>query len=199
MGVRRAVIWGASGGIGRALVETLAAFDAYDVIHAGSRTSVAPAADIVRPFTFDLLGDQLSHHLASLRDVDAKDSVVLMMEVAEETTYVRHHQRKIALILSAMRHFAAELRVAGWTVDYVRLDDPDNAGSFTGEVRRAVERHGATSIRIVEPGEWRVKAAIDSWARLCRIQVDVLPDDRFICSILEFQTWAQARNGLVME
>ena len=146
-----------------------------------------------------ILGDQLSHQLASLRDVDAENAVVLMMEVAEETTYVRHHQRKIALILSAMRHFAAELRVAGWTVDYVRLDDPDNAGSFTGEVRRAVERHGATSIRIVEPGEWRVKAAIDSWARLCRIQVDVLPDDRFICSILEFQTWAQARNGLVME
>ncbi len=57
MSVRRAVIWGASGGIGRALVETLAEFDAYDVIHAGSRTSVAPAADVVRPFTFDLLDE----------------------------------------------------------------------------------------------------------------------------------------------
>ena len=146
-----------------------------------------------------ILGDQLSHQLASLRDVDAENAVVLMMEVAEETTYVRHHQRKIALILSAMRHFVAELRAAGWTVDYARLDDPANAGSFTGEVRRAVERHGATSIRIVEPGEWRVKGAIDSWARQFRIPVDVLPDDRFICSILEFQTWAQARNGLVME
>ncbi len=146
-----------------------------------------------------ILGDQLSHQLASLRDVDMEDAVVLMMEVAEETTYVRHHQRKIALILSAMRHFAAELRAAGWTVDYIRLDDPDNAGSFTGEVRRAVERHGATSIRIVEPGEWRVQSAIDGWARLCRVRVDVLPDDRFVCSILEFQTWAQARDGLVME
>ena len=146
-----------------------------------------------------ILGDQLSHQLASLRDVDMEDAVVLMMEVAEETTYVRHHQRKIALILSAMRHFAAELRAAGWTVDYIRLDDPDNAGSFTGEVRRAVERHGATSIRIVEPGEWRVQSAIDGWARQCRVRVDVLSDDRFVCSILEFQTWAQARDGLVME
>ena len=64
-----------------------------------------------------ILGDQLSHQLASLRDVDRGDAVVLMMEVTEETTYVRHHQRKIALVVSAMRHFADELSAAGWTVD----------------------------------------------------------------------------------
>ena len=85
-----------------------------------------------------VLGDQLTHDLASLRDVDRRDAVLLMMEVADETTYVRHHKRKIALILSAMRHFAEELRVDGWTVDYVQLDDPSNTGSFSGEVARAV-------------------------------------------------------------
>jgi deoxyribodipyrimidine photolyase-related protein len=146
-----------------------------------------------------VLGDQLSHDLASLRDIDRADAVVLMMEVAEETTYVRHHQRKIALILSAMRHFAEALRSAGWTVDYVRLDDPANTGSFNGEVKRAVARHGAGAIRIVEPGEWRVKTMIDGWARAFGVPVAILPDDRFICSILEFQTWAQARNDLMME
>ncbi|MEO7409909.1 MAG: cryptochrome/photolyase family protein, partial [Sphingomicrobium sp.] len=146
-----------------------------------------------------VLGDQLTHGLASLRDVDRADAVVLMMEVAQETTYVRHHQRKIALILSAMRHFASELRADGWTVDYVRLDDAANTGSFTGEVKRAVARHGARALRIVEPGEWRVKTMIDGWARACAVPVEILPDDRFVCSILEFQTWAQARNELTME
>ena len=146
-----------------------------------------------------VLGDQLTHDLASLKDVAKSEAVVLMMEVAEETTYVRHHKRKIALILSAMRHFAEELREDGWTVDYIRLDDADNSGSFTGEVARAVERHAPESIRIVESGEWRVKTAIDSWAKRFELPVDVLPDDRFICDILEFQTWAQARNSLMME
>ena len=146
-----------------------------------------------------VLGDQLSHGLASLRDVSTEDAVVLLMEVAEETTYVRHHKRKIALILSATRHFAAELCDAVWTVDYIPLDDVAPPGSFTGEVARAVERHRPQSIRIVEPGEWRVKQAIDGWATRFRVRVDVLPDDRFICGILEFQTWAQARSDLVME
>src|SRR3712207_4859537 len=97
-----------------------------------------------------VLGDQLSHHLSSLRDVDPASSVVLLMEVGEETGYVRHHPHKIILIFSAMRHFAAELRERGFTVDYVRLDDPENRGSFTDEVGRAVGRHGADGIRIVE-------------------------------------------------
>lgn len=146
-----------------------------------------------------VLGDQLSHDLATLRDVTPGEAVVLMMEVAEETTYVRHHQRKIALILAAMRHSAEELRARGWTVDYVRLDDADNSGSFTGEVARAVARHRPTAIRIVEPGEWRVRTMIDGWAARFGLPVAVVPDDRFLCSLLEFQTWAQARGDLVME
>lgn len=146
-----------------------------------------------------LLGDQLSHGLASLRDVDPSDAVVLLMEVGDEATYVRHHKRKIALIFSAMRHFAKELEEKGWRVEYMCIDDPGNSGSFTGEVKRAVERHRPSAIRIVEPGEWRVKTMIDGWSKTFGLPVDVLVDDRFLCGILEFQTWAQARNDLVME
>ena len=146
-----------------------------------------------------ILGDQLSHDLASLQGVAPADAVVLLMEVAEETTYVRHHKAKIALIFSAMRHFAEELRGAGWTVEYVRLDDAGNSGSFSGEVARAVARHRPSAIRIVEPGEWRVLTMIRGWAGRFGIPAELLIDDRFICGILEFQTWAQARNDLVME
>lgn len=54
---RRAVVWGASGGIGSALVDRLAASGDYGVIHAGSRSPVSPASDAVRPFAFDLLDE----------------------------------------------------------------------------------------------------------------------------------------------
>lgn len=49
----RAVIWGASGGIGGALVTALAASGKFAAIHAGSRTPIA-ASRVVRPFAFDL-------------------------------------------------------------------------------------------------------------------------------------------------
>lgn len=125
--------------------------------------------------------------------------MILLMEVMEETTHVRHHKAKIVLVLSAMRHFAEELRGAGWTVDYVRLDVPTNTGSFTGEVGRAVERHGANKIRIVEAGEWRVQKAVEGWSERFGLPVEILSDDRFICPLPDFFTWAASRRDLVME
>ncbi len=146
-----------------------------------------------------VLGDQLSRDLASLRDVDRSDAVVLMMEVWDEATYVRHHKKKIAMIFSAMRHFAQALRADGWTVDYVALDTDGNTNSFTGEVRRAVERHAPSAIRVVEGAEYRVRRMQDEWADRTGVEVDILPDDRFVCPLPDFYTWAQGRREYRME
>ena len=146
-----------------------------------------------------ILGDQLSIDIASLAGTDPATTIVLMMEVADETTYVRHHQKKIIFILSAMRHHAGLLRAAGWTVDYVALDDADNTGSFTGEIARAVTRHAPERIVVTEAGEWRVAAMIDSWETLFGLPVEIRTDTRFIASHADFAAWAKDRTSLRME
>jgi deoxyribodipyrimidine photolyase-related protein len=146
-----------------------------------------------------VLGDQLSLGLSSLREADPGDTVVLMMEVADETTYVRHHKTKLAYILSAMRHHAQALEAAGWRVDYLRLDDPENSGSFTGEVARAIQRHDPKRIVVTEAGEWRVTTMLDSWETLFGVPVEVRKDTRFVCSHGEFDAWASDRRELTME
>ena len=146
-----------------------------------------------------ILGDQLSASLAALKTVPPQSAVVLMVEVADEATYVRHHPKKIAFLFSAMRHFAGELRSAGWTVDYVALDDPANTQNFDGEIARAVRRHAATAITTVEAGEWRVLAMQQGWAALVGLPCTILPDDRFIDTRADFADWAQGRKRFVME
>ena len=146
-----------------------------------------------------VLGDQLSPTLSSLRGQRRADTVVLMMEVADETRYVRHHRQKIAFILSAMRHHAAALRDDGWCVDYVALDDPDSTGSFTGEVARAVARHAPDRLCVTEAGEWRVQAMLDAWQTLFGLPVDVRADTRFLASHADFEDWAAGRAELTME
>lgn len=146
-----------------------------------------------------VLGDQLSHGLSSLIDARKADSVVLMMEVSDETLYVKHHRAKLVYILSAMRHHAAALHKAGWRVDYVKLDDPDNTGSFTGEMARAIERHGPERIVVTEAGEWRVAAMLESWETLFGLPVDIRADTRFLCSHADFEAWADGRSDLTME
>ena len=145
-----------------------------------------------------VLGDQLTRDVAALRDVAAGD-IVLMVEVADETTYVRHHKQKIAFILSAMRHFADDLRREGLTVDYVKLDDAGNSGSFHGELQRAVTRHKASRVIVTEPGEWRVLADMQTWQAILGIPVEIRDDDRFFASTQRFRAWAKDRKSLRME
>jgi len=146
-----------------------------------------------------LLGDQLSHGISSLAELDLERDVVLMMEVAEETTYVPHHKQKLVLVLSAMRHFAAELRLRGVTVDYVELDAPENAGSFTTEVKRAVTRHRPGRIVVTEPSEWRVYGEVGSWASLTGIATEMRVDGRFFATRTRFGDWARGRRSWRME
>ena len=146
-----------------------------------------------------ILGDQLSHSIASLEGASKDSSIILMMEVWDEATYVKHHKQKITLIFSAMRHFAAELRATGWQVDYVKLDDEANSGSFTGEVARAIERHAPRAIRVTQASEWRVQSALDEWPDKFPCPVEILPDTRFICDQATFRKWAEGRKALTME
>ena len=144
-----------------------------------------------------ILGDQLSPAMSSLKA--APDAPVLMAEVMGEATYVRHHKKKIAFVFSAMRHFAEALRAAGREVEYVALDDPDNAGDLSGEVHRALKRRGADRLIVTEPGEHRVLASMRGWAGGFGVEVEILPDDRFLASHDEFDAWAEGRKQLRME
>lgn len=146
-----------------------------------------------------ILGDQLSLDLSALRTIDRAHDIVLMMEVMAEATYVTHHKQKIVLILSAMRHFAAELADAGYRVDYVRLDDPDNSGSFAGEIERAIQRHDPPAVFVTHPGEHRVLAALQALASAVAIPIDILEDDRFLSASAEFANWADSRREMRME
>ena len=141
-----------------------------------------------------VLGDQLSERGAALKAADKARDVVVMAEVADETAYVPHHPKKIALIFAAMRKFAAQLREDGWDVRYTELDDTQNAGSICGELLRR-EETGASEVIATEPGEWRLINAL----RHCPLKVRLLEDDRFIAAHAMFDQWAEGRKALRME
>ena len=142
-----------------------------------------------------VLGDQLSPNLSALREGDKSRDVVVMAEVAEEAGYVRHHPKKIALIFTAMRKFSDRLRREGWRVAYTRLDDPENAGSITGELIRRAAEHGAGEVIATTCGSWRLISALEDLP----LPVHQFSDDRFIVSPTEFADWAEGRKSLRME
>ncbi len=146
-----------------------------------------------------VLGDQLTRSLASLRDV-ANGDLVLMAEVGEEASYVRHHKKKIAFLFSAMRHFSEALTQDGLNVRYVDIEAEANTHSLAGEVERALnDRPELDRVVLVEPGEWRLLEEVKSWSDRFGVPVDIRSDDRFLCSHDRFAAWAEGRKRLTME
>jgi deoxyribodipyrimidine photolyase-related protein len=146
-----------------------------------------------------VLGDQLSHQIASLRDINIDTDIVLMAEVAAEATYVKHHKRKIAFLFAAMRHFAEELRRAGTTVIYRRLDDPDNGGCLESELLRVIESRQISKLVVTMPGEYRLMEIMKSWQSRFEFSVELREDDRFLSTLDRFTTWADGRRQLRMD
>lgn len=146
-----------------------------------------------------ILGDQLSRSISSLKDIDPAHDMILMCEVWEEATYVKHHKKKIAFLFSAMRHFAAELKQSGHKVHYTKLDDPDNAGSFSGEIGRALMTGAFERIVVTFPGEYRVLKDMEMLEKRFGLPVEIRPDDRFLSNPANFAAWAKDRNQLRME
>ncbi len=146
-----------------------------------------------------VLGDQLSPSLSALEDLDPARDVVLLMEVEGECTYARHHPQKIALVLSAMRHFSRALAARGVRVDHVRLDDPANTHGFSGELARAIARHRPARLVCTHPGEWRVLEEMRGWEAALGLPVEIREDGRFLASLAFFRRWAGAKTQLRME
>ncbi len=144
-----------------------------------------------------VLGDQLSMHNPALKCARPGVDTVLMAEVHEEAAYVRHNRHKIVLIFAAMRHFRNRLRDAGYQVQY------HDYARGTESLERAVEAELAhanySAVVVCEPGEYRLREVMAQWPARFGLDVDIPDDSRFLCSIEEFNRWADGYKSLRME
>jgi deoxyribodipyrimidine photolyase-related protein len=146
-----------------------------------------------------VLGDQLDETSAAFDGFDNERDTVLMMELAEEATYIPQHKKRLVLFFSAMRHFRQRLEEKGRQVQYVTLDDMENRGDFGGEIARWIKRLRPQKLIVAKPGDYRVEHAIVTAAHASDCTLEVVADRHFICGLEEFQSFASSRRSLLME
>lgn len=142
-----------------------------------------------------ILGDQLDLHSAALSNFNPDTDEILMVESEFESRYVWTHKAKIALFLSAMRHFAQTLIAQQFPLTYLR----ESGLSMQDAVRQQLLEKSATHLVCVEPGEWRLKIALEKLARDLNIQLQLLEDTHFYCTQSEFNAWAADKKELRLE
>jgi deoxyribodipyrimidine photolyase-related protein len=146
-----------------------------------------------------VLGDQLDADAAAFDGFDPSQDAVWMAEVAEESTHIRSSQMRTAFFLSAMRHFAAELRAHGRSLRYTALDDPDNRGKLAAELQAAIAALRPQALVMTTPGDWRVLEALRAVAAEAGLALDLREDRHFYATVSEFRIHAQDRKQLRME
>ena len=146
-----------------------------------------------------VLGDQLDVQSTALQGFDVSQDVVWMAEVREESTHVWSAKQRIAVFLSAMRHFAQALQTRGVPVAYTRLDDSDNQGTLALQLAHAIARFQPTGLVLTAPGDWRVLQALRAVAAQHPLPLDLRDDTHFFSTVREFAAHATGRKQLRLE
>ena len=145
-----------------------------------------------------ILGDQLTLDNPALDDYDAEQDHILMVEAPAEATHVWSHKVRIALFLSAMRHFAELLAGQGKPPIYLALGQHPHA-SLIDAWRAEIGRLAPRKLIVCEPGEYRLLQQLTTLASECAIPLAVRDDTHFLCSRAEFKHWAGQGKTLRME
>ena len=146
-----------------------------------------------------VLGDQLWLGNPALAGFDPAHDRVLMIEAPGEAAHVWSHQARIAIFLSAMRHFRQTLDAQGWPCTYLALGDPGLPDTLAERLAGALVRWQPQELSVCEPGEWRLLAAVQDTAAAAGVPLQIHPDTHFICAREEFAQWAGSARQLRME
>ena len=102
-----------------------------------------------------ILGDQLNHKHSWFKKTN-KDVLFVMMEMKQETAYVKHHIQKVIAFFLAMRNFAEEKQAEGHQFIYWKLDEKENEQDLAKNIGKLIEEKGIEQFEYQFPDEYRL-------------------------------------------
>ncbi|MDZ7666255.1 MAG: cryptochrome/photolyase family protein [Desulfotignum sp.] len=145
-----------------------------------------------------ILGDQLNSHHSWFRSVDPK-VIYLLMEIRQETDYVRHHIQKVVGFFAAMRSFAAWLSESGHRVQYLGLNDGKNRQTFEDNIKAIIKEEKITRFEYLLPDEYRLDTELATIASKLSIPSEAKDTEHFICGRNDVKRMFKGKKRFLME
>lgn len=143
-----------------------------------------------------IFGDQLSARHGALRQADKRSDVVLLIESRRAASRLPYHRHRLILIFAAMRHFADELRAAGWRVDYHTVRDTSD---WESALQRHVREHQPEEIVAGHAHNFAEREAVKRLGERHGWKIHCVDAGLFLLREGEFAEWAAGRKRLLME
>ena len=142
-----------------------------------------------------VLGDQLNRDASAWDGFDPAQDRAWMCEAQAEAAHVPSSRQRTALFLSAMRHFAQDLRLEGVPLTYLE----QHPGGLDDALAATLRGLSVQRLVVTEPGEWRVAELLRRTAEAAGVPLDIREDRHFLCPRRDFERHAKGRKQLRME
>ncbi|MBN1480920.1 cryptochrome/photolyase family protein [candidate division KSB1 bacterium] len=153
----------------------------------------------MKPDTLRLiLGDQLNRQHSWFKKKDANILYVLM-ELRQETDYVRHHIQKLTGFFAAMRAFAVELKKQGHHVLYSALDAASNTGILSRNLSDLIDRYQIKRFEYILPDEYRLDKQLREFCQSLNIATAAVESEHFLSSREAVADHFHGKKQFVME
>jgi len=131
--------------------------------------------------------DHLHKDFGALKGASLKDDLIVLVESARMRSGRNWHPERLYFMISAARHFVAELQDKGFTVKYLKAATTIDGLS---EIRA---QHPAVPILCAEPSSFR------QFQTLGEFGVSFVPNDLFLTPRELFKNWADSQKSYLME
>ncbi|MFN4146070.1 MAG: cryptochrome/photolyase family protein [Runella sp.] len=145
-----------------------------------------------------ILGDQLNYRHSWYQQPD-DEVLYVLMEMRQETDYVRHHLQKIIGFFAAMYNFARFLQKKGHRVVHLRINDPQNRQSLTKNLEWLISQHQIEHFEYQLPDEYRLDAQLKTYCQNLPISHQVYDTEHFYTSRYELAEMFRGKKTYLME
>ncbi len=126
-----------------------------------------------------ILGDQLNQQHSWYQDKE-KTTWYLMMEMRQETDYVKHHIQKVVAFFAAMRAFARYLEEAGHQVIYLKLDDQKNQQGLVKNLEWVIKDKKIERFEYQLPDEYRLDEQLKDFCKKKDLETEAVDTEHFL-------------------
>jgi deoxyribodipyrimidine photolyase-related protein len=145
-----------------------------------------------------ILGDQLNHQHSWFQEVNSHITYV-MMEVLQETNYIKHHIQKIVAFFAAMRNFASEMQAKGHHFIYLTLDHPENRQSIPENLSSIIEKYQIERFEYLLPDEYRLDVQLADFCKKLSIPSQAYDTEHFLTTRYEMRDFFKGKKTYLME
>ena len=145
-----------------------------------------------------ILGDQLNEKHSWFKTPDRQVTYILM-EIRQETDYVRHHIQKVAAFFAAMRSFADRLAELGHRVIYLKLDDAKNKQTIAANLSELIRKKKFTRFEYLLPDEYRLDIQLRDFCKTLGIDHQAADSEHFLTERHELKEFFTGKKRFLME